>query len=581
MWIESSNSFQNTDLSSFSGKVVCTISLYLYLHVIGRRQVFHPLALSSIVLLVGQCGNQVGHELMSLIDKSDTHPLSHRDGKLRCVCVDSESKVIGHNYYDDTRRRGLYREANMVAGQKGRGNNWALGYHGFGGETEDTSLLHRTMDSLRMEVERCDNYAGTIVVHSLAGGTGSGLGSHLVERIRDTYPMAHVMSVAVSPHTSGDSPLQHYNSLLSLASLQCHADGVLLFNNDDVLHHVVTHSGLVSQQKRAASTSLKDMNAYISASLAGLLQPFGSKPRRIKGNVKDRGSRPLLHTAKMMQKGLSYNTGKSNKTDFISRKLSYSLTETLDRSDVFGSKLSENSATSFRYSTNVLPSVCNLDGSKEMAKQPRSTASALLRYQGIVRPSPSKTSSCHSEKLEAGVSCGNEPWEMLRSVCPEPSKKFATVHHVAKSKVSWEALVHSLIHSLRRYDRNGSQFATVCSLLVARGDLDGSFAEASTKIEEKLRLSLGCMEWNPFPIDFWISQYNPCGLKDSRSLTLCLNSTKIVETIENVILKSRSMYDAGAYLHWFWKHGCSENDFLDAFDTLESVVENYKLATAL
>ena len=89
--------------------------------------------MSSIVLLVGQCGNQVGHELMSLIDKSDTHPLSHRDGKLRSVCVDSESKVIGHNYYDDTRRRGLYRETNMVAGQKGRGNNWALGYHGFGG----------------------------------------------------------------------------------------------------------------------------------------------------------------------------------------------------------------------------------------------------------------------------------------------------------------------------------------------------------------------------------------------------------------------------------------------------------------
>ena len=63
-------------------------------------------------------------------------------------------------------------------------------------------------------------FKGTIVVHSLAGGTGSGLGSHLVEAIRDTYPLGHVMSAAVSPHASGDSPLQHYNSLLSLASLQ-------------------------------------------------------------------------------------------------------------------------------------------------------------------------------------------------------------------------------------------------------------------------------------------------------------------------------------------------------------------------
>ena len=63
-------------------------------------------------------------------------------------------------------------------------------------------------------------FSGTIVLHSLTGGTGSGLGSHLVESIRDAYPLAHVMSVAIAPHISGDSPLQHYNSLLSLATLQ-------------------------------------------------------------------------------------------------------------------------------------------------------------------------------------------------------------------------------------------------------------------------------------------------------------------------------------------------------------------------
>lgn len=116
--------------------------------------------MSSIILLVGQCGNQVGHELMSLIDKSDTHPLSHRDGKLRCVCVDSETKVINHNYREDMRSGRLYREGNMISGQRGRGNNWALGYHGLNGETEETSLLHRAMETVRKEVERCDNYAG-------------------------------------------------------------------------------------------------------------------------------------------------------------------------------------------------------------------------------------------------------------------------------------------------------------------------------------------------------------------------------------------------------------------------------------
>ena len=56
----------------------------------------------------------------------------------------------------------------------------------------------------------------------------------------------------------------------------------------------------------------------------------------------------------------------------------------------------------------------------------------------------------------------------------------------------------------------------------------------------------------------FIGQSNPAGPKDSQSLTLCLNSTKIVETLEDVTAKARAMYDAGAYLHWYWKHGCSK-----------------------
>lgn len=119
--------------------------------------------MSSVVLMAGQCGNQIGHDLMKLIDSTaDTHPLAHRDGKIRCVCVDSEPKVINANITDDRRRRRskFYRDENVVIGQRGRGNNWALGYHGLGEETEDTSLLHRSMNALRKEVERCDRFAG-------------------------------------------------------------------------------------------------------------------------------------------------------------------------------------------------------------------------------------------------------------------------------------------------------------------------------------------------------------------------------------------------------------------------------------
>lgn len=297
---------------------------------------------------------------------------------------------------------------------------------------------------------------------------------------------------------------------------------MLLFSNDDVLHHITAHTGLLSRQKPSGSISLRDMNNYISASLAGVFQPLGSKPRRIKGRLKEKGFKGGVDVTndKKEKKKILKGGGISNKTDTISKKLSFSLDESWDRSDVghyksvFGRSLGSATSLSVMSDDHFVDTssfTSELDGYTEMTRQPRSTASALLRYRGIVNPSSSETRMsksdiCLSSQLAAGVSSGNEPWEMLRSVCAEPSKKFATVHHIAKSKVSWESLAQSLIHSIRRYDRQGMPFSTICSLLVARGDHEGSFAEVWTKIEDKLRNSLSCVEWNPFPVDFWISE---------------------------------------------------------------------------
>lgn len=295
---------------------------------------------------------------------------------------------------------------------------------------------------------------------------------------------------------------------------------MLLFSNDDVLHHITTHTGLLSRKKPSNSISLKDMNSYISASLAGVFQPLGSKPKRIKGKLKEQGYKGGVEVIndKKDKKRLSQGGEMIRKTDTISKKLSFSLDESQDGSDihhcrsVFGRSLgSASSLASDDHFVDTSPHATDLDAYTEMSRQPRSTASALLRYRGIVNPSSSdtrtsKSDSYQSSQLAAGVSSGNEPWEMLRSVCAEPSKKFATVHHITKSKVSWESLTQSLIHSIRRYDRQGMSFSTICSLLVARGDHDGSFAEVWTKIEDKLRSSMSCVEWNPFPVDFWISE---------------------------------------------------------------------------
>ena len=297
---------------------------------------------------------------------------------------------------------------------------------------------------------------------------------------------------------------------------------MLLFSNDDVLHQITAHTGLLSRQKPSGSISLRDMNSYISASLAGVLQPLGNKPRRLKGKLREMGFKGGVDVTgdKKERKKISKREGILSKTDTISKKLSFSLDESWDKSDVghyksaFGRTLrsaTTSSVMSDDHFVDTSSCTSEVGAYTEMTRQPRSTASALLRYRGIVNPSSSETQTsksdtCLSSQMAAGVSSGNEPWEMLRSVCAEPSKKFATVHHIAKSKVSWESLTQSLVHSIRRYDRQGMPFSTICSLLVARGDHEGSFAEVWTKIEDKLRNSLSCVEWNPFPVDFWISE---------------------------------------------------------------------------
>ncbi|XP_053117091.1 tubulin beta-1 chain-like isoform X4 [Hemicordylus capensis] len=185
-------------------------------------------------------------------------------------------------------------------------------YHDIGLESEH-SLFKRTMESLRKEAERRDCYCGTVLFHSLSGGTGSGLSSRLCEAIREEYPTGHILSVSVVPHQAGESPLQHYNSLLCLSWLQRYADGILLFPNDEVLKQA---SVLQRRDAPEASSQVSSsaMNAYIASCLAGLLHPLklfttqsgismGMEPWELLRSVCPMPALKFLHTAQASIRG--------------------------------------------------------------------------------------------------------------------------------------------------------------------------------------------------------------------------------------------------------------------------------------
>merc|ERR1712050_337593 len=86
-----------------------------------------------------------------------------------------------------------------VFGQTGAGNNWAKGHY-----TEGAELIDSVLDVVRKEAEGCDCLQGFQMCHSLGGGTGSGMGTLLIAKVREEYPdrIMETFSVIPSPKVS-------------------------------------------------------------------------------------------------------------------------------------------------------------------------------------------------------------------------------------------------------------------------------------------------------------------------------------------------------------------------------------------
>lgn len=59
-------------------------------------------------------------------------------------------------------------------------------------------------DLVRREVESCDRLSGLMAVMSVAGGTGSGVGTYLTQCLRDAYPRSFILNHLTWPYGSGE-----------------------------------------------------------------------------------------------------------------------------------------------------------------------------------------------------------------------------------------------------------------------------------------------------------------------------------------------------------------------------------------
>jgi tubulin beta len=230
-----------------------------------------------LTLCGGQCGNQIGYAFWELAAKE--HGLG-QDGKYtgkndyelekigvffkesheayvpRTVQFDLEPGVI--DKLKNAPYGKIFSQTSFINAQSGAGNNWAKGHY-----TEGAELIDAVMDKARKEAEDCDCLQGFQLCHSLGGGTGSGMGTLLISKVREEYPdrIMSTYSVFPSPKVS-DVVVEPYNAILSIHQLIENVDEVSVIDNEALFD-------ILLSKLKISKPQFKDLNELVSKAISG------------------------------------------------------------------------------------------------------------------------------------------------------------------------------------------------------------------------------------------------------------------------------------------------------------------------
>jgi len=180
-----------------------------------------------------------------------------------------------------------FKPDNLCFGNNGAGNNWAKGHY-----TEGAELVESVLDRVRLEIEQCDAPQGFQIFHSLGGGTGSGMGTLLLLKIRDAYPdrITCTYSVYPSPKVS-DTVVEPYNAVLSSHQLLENSDETFIIDNEALYN--INFNILKNKQP-----TYEELNSLIAQATCGITCSLRF-PGKLNGDLRKLGVNlvpfPRLH----------------------------------------------------------------------------------------------------------------------------------------------------------------------------------------------------------------------------------------------------------------------------------------------
>ena len=124
-------------------------------------------------------------------------------------------------------------------------------------------IVDGVLDVVRKESEGCDCLQGFQLTHSLGGGTGSGMGTLLISKVREEYPdrIMNTYSVVPSPKVS-DTVVEPYNAVLSVHQLVENTDETFCIDNEALYD-------ICFKTLKLTTPTYGDLNHLVSLSMSG------------------------------------------------------------------------------------------------------------------------------------------------------------------------------------------------------------------------------------------------------------------------------------------------------------------------
>lgn len=198
--------------------------------------------MSEIIFIhVGQAGAQVGNSCWELFciehgldssgqvlcpsDSVNSSFFSESiSGKFtpRSIFIDTDGTAL-----DNIRKGNLHNPDQIISGREDTMNLFHYGCY------LQHELLERSLDAIRKMTENCSNLQGFVIFHSIGGGTGSGLGSRLCERLRFEYLKIPKLGFAVFPSPLLSSTIvEPYNAVLCMHEILESQEATVVLDNE-------------------------------------------------------------------------------------------------------------------------------------------------------------------------------------------------------------------------------------------------------------------------------------------------------------------------------------------------------------